>query len=362
MSAPLTSAPHAAGPLRIGQIGVGYWGRNLLRAFAGLPEADVVAVCDTRAEALAAASATCPDARAYSSADALLADPRVEAVAIATETPSHARHAEAALRAGKHVFVEKPMAQTTAEAEHLVALADAHHLRLMVGHLLRYHPAFRHVETLAAAGELGEIRYLYATRVNLGIVRAEESAFDSLAPHDLAVARALIPSAPVAVAAHGQAFLRPGVHDVVFATVYYAGGQLAHLHASWLDPHKVRRVTVVGSRRMAVVDDMEPAEKVRVYDKAVEVPGATDGVLPEAGFASFAGAVSVRSGDIVIPRVDAAEPLRLECAEFVASVRQQRAPRTDGHDGLAVVRLLEAARHSLARGGRRVDLDAHAAA
>ncbi len=250
------------------------------------------------------------------------------------------------------MFVEKPLAQTTAEAEALVALADTQDLRLMVGHLLRYHPAYRHVESLVREGALGQIRYLYSVRVNLGIVRESESAFDSLAPHDLAVALSLISGAPVSVSARGHAYLQPGgPEDVVFASVTFEGGEIAHLHCSWLDPHKVRRTTVVGSEQMAVIDDMEAAEPVRVYDKGVGTPASErDGTVP------YADALSVRSGDVLIPRLDRAEPLRLEVEEFAAAIRQKRAPRSDGHEGLAVVRILEAARQSIQAGGAPVDL------
>ena len=340
----------SAEPVRVAQVGVGYWGRNLLRNLAAAPGAHVVAVCDPRADARAAAAALAPGtpARRF---DDVLADGAVEAVVIATETPTHAALAQRALDAGKHVFVEKPLAQTVAEAERLVATAAERDLRLMVGHLLRYHPAYRDVERRAAAGELGQIRYLYSVRVNLGIVRERESAFESLAPHDLAVALALVPSPPVAVAAQGQAFLRPGVEDVVFATVRFAGGELAHLHCSWLDPHKARRTTVVGTRRMAVVDDMQPAEPVRLYDKGVDAPTSeADGMVP------YREGLAVRSGDVVLPRVARAEPLRAEVEEFVAAVRERRAPRTDGREGLAVVRLLAAARASLDADGALVRL------
>ena len=331
--------------LQVAQIGVGRWGRNLLRNLVALPSADVVAVCDAADPALAEAARLAPGARATRDVDEVLSDDAVSAVVIATETPTHAPLARAALEAGKHVFVEKPLSPTAAEAERLVALADAHDRRLMVGHLLRYHPAFRHVEALAARGDLGEIRYLYSVRVNLGVVRQRESAFDSLAPHDLAVARALLGPA-VAVTAQGGAFLQAGVHDVVFATVEYASGALAHLHCSWLDPHKVRRTTVVGSRQMAVVDDMQPAEKLRIYDKGVDAGPPVGDVM---------GALTVRSGDIAVPRLPPDEPLRLEMEEFVAAIRERRAPRTDGVDGLEVVRLLDAARQSLAE-GRRVEV------
>lgn len=335
--------------IRIGQIGVGYWGRNLLRNFAAIASAEVVWACDIDEQSLKAAAATIPGLQTTQKAEELLADDSVEAVVIATETPLHFQMAEASVKAGKHVFVEKPLAQTVQEAERLVALAEKKDVRLMVGHLLLYHPAFNYVEEQIAAGNLGEIRYLYSTRVNLGIVRQKESAFDSLAPHDISVALAYMKSTPVAVAAQGRACLQPGVEDVVFATVFFDNDSLAHIHTSWLDPHKIRKTTVVGSKKMAVVDDMEPAEKVRIYDKGAELEA-------QEGYAGFAGAVSVRSGNIVIPKIENREPLRSECEEFIASIRELRAPRSDGRNGLAVVRVLEATRTSLASGGARTTL------
>ncbi len=335
--------------IRIAQIGVGYWGRNLLRNFAALPNAEVVLVCDTDAEANAAAASNHPEVRTTRDIQDVLEDDSIGAVVVATETPQHFVMAEAALRAGKHVFVEKPLAQTLEQAERLVALAEEMDLRLMVGHLLLYHPAFRHVEELIKQGELGEIRYLYSTRVNLGIVRQRENAFESLAPHDLSVALAYVDSEPIGVAAQGSAILQEGVEDVVFATVFFENGALAHIHCSWLDPHKIRKTTIVGSKQMAVIDDMEASEKVRLYDKGAEVTDSSE-------YANFAGAVSFRSGNIVIPKIESREPLRLECAEFIASIIERRAPRTDGKSGLAVVRLLQAAQNSLDAGGSRVEV------
>ena len=336
-------------PVRIAQVGVGYWGRNLLRALRSLPEADVRWACDRRADAREAAAA--PGTETAEHLETALRDDAVEAVVVATETPQHYEAARLALDAGKHVFVEKPLAQTAAQAEDLVRRAEAAGRVLMVGHLLLHHPAYRDVLGRVARGELGDVRYVYSVRVNLGIVREQESAFDSLAPHDLAVALALIGHPPVSVACQGQAFLRPGVADVAFAVVRFENGALAHLHTSWLDPHKVRRTTVVGSRKMAVVDDMAPAEKVRLYDKGADVTAT-----PADGYASFAEAVAVRSGDIVIPRIPAAEPLRLEMLDFVHAIRHGRPSRSDGRQGLAVVQLLDAARLSAARGGSPVDL------
>ncbi len=335
-------------PLRLAQVGVGYWGQNLLRNFAALPDAEVVLACDHSADVLARAEAAHPGLRTTTRFEDLLESDEVEAVVVATETPQHFLMAEAALRAGKHVFVEKPMAQSVAQAARLVEMADDRDLRLMVGHLLLYHPAFRHVEALIRDGALGDVQYLYATRVNLGIVRQRENAFESLAPHDLAVALAFLDSTPVAVAAQGQCILQPGVEDVVFATVYFENNRLAHLHTSWLDPHKVRKVTVVGSKKMAVVDDVEAAEKVRVYDK-----GADAG---DPGYTGYAEAITVRSGDITIPKIPSVEPLRAECAHFVHCVRTGERPRTDGRNGLAVVRLLDAAKRSLAADGGRIEV------
>ena len=336
--------------VHIAQVGVGYWGKNLLRNFAGLPGVEVVLACDQRADVhdrLAHQYPHLPTTRHYQD---LLDHPDVEAVVIATETPAHFAMAEAALQAGKHVFVEKPMAQTVAEAERLVALADEHDRRLMVGHLLLYHPAFCYVEDLIRQGELGDMYYLYSVRVNLGIIRQRENALESLAPHDLSVALRFLDQKPVAVSAQGQAYLQPNVEDVVFATILFDGGALAHLHTSWLDPHKARKVTVVGSKKMAVIDDVEATEKVRLYDKGVAVePG-------QARYANYAEAMTVRSGDIHIPRIEMQEPLRLECGHFVECLRTGQTPRSDGRDGLAVVRLLEAAKQSLAENGRTIAL------
>ncbi len=336
--------------IRIGQVGVGYWGKNLLRNFYSLPGVSVVGACDQRSTVRSMVAAQYPGITVTDRFQNLLDDPALDGVVIATETPQHFLLAEAALLAGKHVFVEKPMAQTAVEAERLVTLAEERNLRLMVGHLLLYHPAFRFVEELIHAGELGDVYYLYSMRINLGIIRQKENAFESLAPHDLAVALAFLNSKPVAVSAQGQAYLQPGIEDVAFATVYFEGGKLAHLHTSWLDPHKARKVTVVGSRKMAVIDDVESIEKVRLYDKGVDIkPG-------EKQFVDYTSAMTVRTGDIHIPRIDMQEPLWLECTHFIDCIRHGRAPRSDGRNGLAVVRMMEAAQKSLAENGTCVDL------
>lgn len=328
-------------PVRIAQVGIGYWGKNLLRNFLAIPGVEVVAICDRDADVRRQYRAL----RSTDRFEDILGDGAIDAVIIATETPLHYPMAEAALLAGKHVFVEKPMAQRTSEAERLVRLAEERQRHLMVGHLLLYHPAFRYVEDLIRRGDLGRVYYLYSVRVNLGIIRQRENALESLAPHDLSVALAFLNQTPVAVAANGMAYLQEDIADVAFATVFFDGGALAHLHTSWLDPHKIRKVTVVGSRKMAVIDDGAGAEKVRLYDK-----GVVD------SYANYGESLAVRSGDIYIPRIAMQEPLRLECAHFVDCIRTGDTPRTDGRSGLDVVRILEAAQRSLREGGRRVSL------
>ena len=332
----------------IAQVGIGYWGRNLLRNFASVEGARLVQACDQRPNVLQQVSAQFPGVKVTQDYEDLLTNADVDAVVVATETPTHFEMASRALKAGKHVFVEKPMAQSVPEAEELVRLAEERDLRLMVGHLLLYHPAFRYIEDLIEAGELGDIYYLYSMRVNLGIIRQRENALESLAPHDLAVALAFLSGNPTSVSAQGQAYLQPDIEDVVFGTVFFDGGQIAHVHTSWLDPHKVRKVTVVGSKKMAVIDDVEGVEKVRLYDKGVDLaPG-------ERRYVDYAEAMSIRSGDIHIPKIDMREPLRLECQHFVDSIRDGTRPRSDGNNGLMVVRILDAAQRSLKNDGSTV--------
>lgn len=336
--------------LNIAQVGVGYWGRNLLRNFAANPRVRVLTVCEARADRREEVAATHAGVRVTARFEDVLTSPDVEAVVLAVDTPQHHEFALAALRAGKHVFVEKPMARSAVEARELVAEAEAHDLTLMVGHLLLFHPAFCYVEELIRAGELGDVHYLYARRVNLGIIRTLENAFESLAPHDLSVALTFLDGTPVAVSAQGQSYIQPGVEDVAFATVYFDNGQMAHLHTSWLDPQKVRNVTIVGSKRMAVIDDVSASEKVRLYDKGIELgPG-------DPRYVDYAEAPMVRDGDILVPHIQAAEPLRLECAHFVECVLTGARPKSDGRHGLAVVQIMDAARRSIKEKGTCVEI------
>ena len=272
----------------------------------------------------------------------------LDGIVIATETSSHFSLARTALESGRHVFVEKPMAERAKEAEILVSLSEDTGCHCMVGHLLLYHPAFNYVENLIQSGALGDIYYMYSVRVNLGIVRQRENALQSLAPHDLSVALAFLQREPVAVAVHAQAYLQPDICDVAFSTIFFEDGALAHLHTSWLDPHKIRKITLVGSKKMVVIDEMTSAEKVRIYDKGVNPPG----------YVGFAESMTTRVGDIHIPNIRMSEPLRMECAHFVDCIRTGKTPRTDARNGLAVVRLLDAAQKSLESGGAKIPISA----
>ncbi|MFW6051102.1 MAG: Gfo/Idh/MocA family protein [Myxococcota bacterium] len=339
----------AASDLGVAVIGAGAWGKNHVRNFARMPGARLRHVCDADAEARRAVAAAHPGVAVAPEARAAFDDPSVAAVVIATDAPSHADLARAALDAGKDVLVEKPLALSSADAEALCELADANGRILMVGHLLLYHPAVDLLRRLVAEGELGDILYLTCQRLNLGVVRRDENAWWSLAPHDVSVANFLLGAEPEEVNATGAAFLQVerGVEDVVFATMHYPDRRLAHVHVSWLDPHKTRRITVVGSRKMAVFDDTSADQKLVVFDKGVEPPPAT---------LSYAEGIRVRTGDIRIPALRMAEPLRREGEAFLESVRTREPPRADGRSGLAVVRTLEAGSRSMAAAGRGVEV------
>ena len=333
--------------LPLAMIGVGNWGKNVLRNFASHHGVDLKVVCDASAANLKKAAEVVPDVATASDPDSVFSDPTIEAVAIATPATTHHAIAKKALAAGKHVFVEKPMAMSNAEARELEAAAAKAGRVLMVGHLLEYHPAVDKLKTLVDGGELGSLRYLYSQRVNLGVVRKDENAWWSLAPHDISIALYLIGKEPVSVAARGASFLNKGIEDVVFANLAVEGGVTAQIHVSWLDPHKIRKFTIVGARKMVTFDDGDSTEKVRIYDKGADVSLA---------YETYGESITLRSGDIVIPRVDSVEPLKVECAHFVDCALGNKTPRSDGKDGQRVVRVLEAGQRSLERGGTPVEL------
>jgi predicted dehydrogenase len=332
----------SAAPVRVGVVGLGYWGPNLARNFDRLPGAELRWICDASEEARARWTPEFPDARATGSVDDLLADPDLDAVVVATHVPSHPELAVRALEAGKHCFVEKPMAQSVAEAERVLAAADASGRTLMVGHLLEYHPGVEKLKEIADSGDLGDIHYIYSNRLNLGKLRADENALWSLGAHDVSVVLRLAgDEEPSEIQAMGESYMRPGIEDVVFCYLRFASGLAAHLHLSWLDPHKDRRFTVVGSKRMATFDDMEIERKVTVYDKGFD-----------QDFASY-GEYIARSGDIWSPEISNEEPLRIECRHFIRCVQSGERPRSDGASGLRVVRVLDSLQRSLEESSRK---------
>lgn len=334
--------------IRLGCVGYGAWGRNVARVADAVPGARVVALAELDPGRLEAARERLPHADLCPDGRALLARAEVDAVLIATDAATHAGLVQAAAAARKHVFVEKPLALEAAGARAAVAAARQAGVVLQVGHLMRYHPA---VEVLGrvAREELGAIRCVAAQRLNFGRVRSDENVLFSLGPHDLSIMLDLFGAPPVSVAAQGAAYVRPGVEDLAFVTLRFPGGGIGQMHLSWLDPHKVRRLTVVGERKMAVLDDMEPREKVRVYDQGVE-PG-------EGLFSVYGENLALRTGDIHIPRFPVTEPLSVEVAHFVACVRDRQPPRTGGDEGVLVVEILEAAQESMRNGGQPVTLE-----
>lgn len=332
--------------ITIGQVGLGSWGPNVLRNFQNLPGSRVKICCDLDETALARVQSQYADIETTADYGRLLDDDELDAIVVTASARAHYALARAALERDKHVFVEKPLALRVAEARELVMIARQRDRRLMVGHLLLYHPAVQHLKASIGAGELGELRYIYSQRLNLGQVRRDENAMWSLAPHDISVALYLLEQEPVSASAQGRDFLRSGVDDLAFLTINFAGGQLAHCHVSWLDPHKVRRLTVVGSQKMAVFDDMAPREKLTVFDQGVD--------FPNVGYPDLH---TLRFGDIYIPRIDMREPLQVECQHFIQSVEDGTTPLTDGRNGLSVLRVLAAAQESLERGGVPVALE-----
>jgi predicted dehydrogenase len=319
-----------------------------VRAFSRIDGAELVAVCDPDAKTLDRASKLVPRASRVTELPRLLDNPGVDAVVLATPAVLHAEQAAAALSAGKHVFVEKPMALAPKDADALVKLAVAQKRTLMVGHLMLYHPGYRKLRELVASGEIGELLYLYSLRVNLGRIRRDENALWSFAPHDLSMILDLVGAMPTSVAARGESYLQPGIEDVVFVNLAFPNRRMAQIQLSWLDPRKERRLTVVGSRKMVEFDDVHPTEKLKIYDKGYDRPPA---------FTQYGEYLTVRQGDIHIPHVDMSEPLDIEARHFVTCVQERATPLTDAVHGAQIVHVLDAAQRSLASGGSPVKLD-----
>jgi predicted dehydrogenase len=338
--------------LRVAVVGTGAWGKNLVRNFSQIPEAELACCCDSDEEKRQAIAQSYPGVATTGNFDDILVDGSIAAVIIASPAVAHYPLAKAALEAGKHVYVEKPLALSTAHAEELVSLAETKKLKLMVGHLLLYHPAVTHLKELVDSGDLGEVFYIYSQRVNLGKIRQDENALWSFAPHDISVILYLLDQLPESVSARGESYLQQGVEDVVFVNMKFPDRKMAQLQVSWLDPHKVRKITIVGNKKMAVFDDTESVEKLKIFDKGVS------GVSYE----SYGDSLTIRFGDIKIPHVSMTEPLRAECRHFINCIIEDKQPLTDGADGVRVVRILEAAQKSMESDGAPVWLAEHAQA
>jgi predicted dehydrogenase len=332
--------------VRIGLIGYGYWGPNLARNFHQLPEAWLLACADADPSRLNEAARFYSFQQTATDYRELVDNPLLDGIVVATPARSHYRIARAALEGGKHVLVEKPLAMASAEAEDLAACARAHDRVLMVGHTFEYNPAVWKIKELLASGGIGDLYYVYSNRVNLGRVQLDVNALWSIAPHDISILLYLLESLPLTVSARGATFVSEKIEDVVFVLLTFPQNVIAHIHASWLDPSKTRQMTLVGSEKMIVYDDVDPEAKLKIYDKGVYKRGAAFGEFQ----------LRVHSGDIHIPKIDLTEPLRNECLHFVECIRDHKHPLTDAENGLRVVRVLEAAQRSLELNGAIVEI------
>ncbi|MBU1084265.1 MAG: Gfo/Idh/MocA family oxidoreductase [Candidatus Omnitrophota bacterium] len=328
--------------LKIAVVGIGNWGKHLVRNYYDLGV--LYACCDFDEKKLETAKKTFSIPKITSDFDSIISDPDINAVVIATPAVYHYELAKASLEAGKATYVEKPMALKESHCAELVKIAEKKDIVLMVGHLMLYHPAFLRVKEYIDNGELGDIYYGYSVRVNLGTVRSDENSLWSFAPHDISMLLYLFGAEVESVSARGQSYLQKDVEDVVFLSLYFKDKKMAQIQISWLDPHKERKLTIVGSKKMLVFDDVESSEKIKIYNKGVDRSGKNE-------FDSYGDYLTLRSGDILLPYVKMSEPLRAECMHFLDCVENNKKPLTDGRNGLDVVKILEKAQESLSQGG-----------
>jgi predicted dehydrogenase len=337
----------------IGVIGCGYWGPNLLRNFAENEAAQLRWMCDVDERRLDTLGRRYPSAETTADYKKLLADPQLDAVVIATPVATHFNFAKDALEAGKHVLIEKPFTASVREAEELIELAERQKLTVMVDHTFIYTGAVRKIKEIVESGELGDLLYFDSVRINLGLFQRDINVVWDLAPHDLSIMDFIIGREPEAVTATGSCHIERGIENIAYVMLRFADEFIAHFHFNWLAPVKIRRTLLAGSRKMIVYDDIEPTEKIRIYDKGVTTNRSFEDADREAAYRTL---VSYRTGDVWVPKLDSTEALTYVCEEFLSAVRESRKPLTDGHAGLRVVRLLEAAQQSINEGGRAVKL------
>ena len=334
----------------IGVIGCGYWGPNLLRNFAENEAAQLRWICDTDETRLAAMGRRYPGARTTTDCGELISDRELDAVAVVTPVATHFQIAKDALLAGKHVLVEKPLTSTVREAEELIELAEKNERTLMVDHTFVYTGAIRKMKEILKSGELGELLYFDSVRINLGLFQRDINVIWDLAPHDLSIMDYLIERQPLGLSALGSCHIEPGIENIAYMVMKFPDDFIAHFHFNWLAPVKIRRTLIAGARKMILYDDIEPTEKVRVYDKGVTTNRNAD---REANYQTL---ISYRTGDVWAPKLDATEALHFVIAEFIDAIRKNRKPLTDGAAGLRVVRLLEAAQTSIKCSGQFVQI------
>lgn len=335
--------------IQVGVVGCGYWGPNLIRNLRQSPDCQLKAICDMSEQRLRHMRRLHPEVATTNRFDDLLHDPEIDAVVIATPVRFHYEMAKASLNAGKHTFIEKPMARTVAEGEELVALAERQGLVLMVGHTFLFSPAVRRMKEVIDSGDIGEVQYISARRLNLGLFQKDINVAWDLAPHDISIILHLLDEQPLSVSCQGNSHVTRGIEDVTMMYLNFRKNRCAFIQNSWLDPKKVRQMTVVGSRRMIVYDDTEPLEKLKIYDARVEVPPHYD------SFAEFT--YSYHYGDAYVPYIKQDEPLKLECQHFLECIHEGGTPMTSGRHGLEVVRILEASGISLKQHGAAVALN-----
>ncbi len=329
--------------MKVGVVGCGYWGPNLVRNLVAHERCDDVVCCDTDVSRLKLVKRRYPSVSVLTDADAMLADETVDAVMVATPLTQHYPLARAALNAGKHVFVEKPFTGSSVDARELIGLARARGRTLMVGHTFLYSAPVRKIKELISRGELGDIHYIAMSRVNLGLHQTDISVVWDLAPHDFSMLLYWLDELPIEVTAMGQAYVQSGIPDVAFINLRYPSGTICNVNVSWLSPSKIRQTTIVGSRKMLIYDDTSTSERVKIFDKGVDY-------RDPATFGEFQ--LSYRTGDVVSPRLETAEPLSVEIGEFLRAIETGRPPLTDGANGLAVVEMLESAERSLVEASR----------
>ena len=335
--------------LKVGVIGCGYWGPNLIRNFVQMNETEVARVADLDGSRLRHMKGLYPTIETTEDYRDIITDPQIDIVAVATPVRTHYRIALEALSAQKHVFVEKPIAASVREAEELIALAEKNERKLMVGHTFLYTSAVRKMKEIIDADELGEIYYINSQRLNLGLFQQDINVIWDLAPHDISIILYLLGQEPHSVRALGTSHINPAIEDIAILTMNFANGLIAFIQSSWLDPDKVRKMTIVGSKKMLVYDDVQPTEKIRIYDKGVEKPAHYN------TYAEFP--YSYKYGDIIIPKLDGAEPIHTQLSHFIECINNGAAPISDGKSGLQVVKILEAAQRSLCTGSSPVSIE-----